>query len=98
MNKDDDGYMEENEDDDNDEEEDTFIEKNHRNEFVNISNVGGGVDLTPSKVFEKGSLSFNEEPKLKPVRRDSLSEMLKPLPLVSAGHSLLPDMQFGWKP
>jgi hypothetical protein len=34
----------------------------------------------------------------KAIQSSQIPELAIPLPLVHAGHSLAPDMQFGWKP
>lgn len=81
---DEDGYIEENEDDDN--EEETFAERDDdykgmqgQSSAVNSIEVNGPTFSLPP----------NEQKKMLP---DSLKMLAMPLPLVAAGHSLMPDM------
>jgi hypothetical protein len=79
--------MEENEDND-DNEEDIFAER----EDVFNGEMPTDDALANGQTF---SLPPNEQKNKLP---ESLSMLAMPLPLVAAGHSLAPDMQFGWKP
>lgn len=87
--------MEENEDDDGSDEEETFADND------GFSKLVGKNELNPTNATAQGKngiVSPPSEPIPKPKLPDSLSMLAMPLPLVAAGHSLLPDMQFGWKP
>ena len=97
---DEEGYIEESEDDENNE-EDTFAERDDRQKYKGMSNVGGGaIDLTHTQLLEEAIDQYanmmDHTPKI--AERETLRSVSKPLPLVAAGHSLLPDMLLGWKP